>query len=79
MFSSASKGEISGREFRSRLGLRSSSFRITYNENTISITTQGYGHGAGLSQYGADYMARQGSDYKEILAHYYQNTELCQW
>lgn len=69
--------EISGVEFRSLLGLRSSCFTVAYEENYITITTRGYGHGAGLSQYGADFMARQGSDYREILAHYYQNTDLC--
>lgn len=72
-------GELSGSEFRRLLGLRSSSFTIAYEGDNISITTHGYGHGAGLSQYGADFMARQGSSYAEILAHYYQNTQLCQW
>jgi len=73
------KEELSGSEFRMMLGLRSTSFTIAYKDDTIAITTHGYGHGAGLSQYGADYMARQGSDYKDILAHYYPNTLLCQW
>ena len=70
---------MSGREFRSTLDLRSSSFTITHDELGFHITTQGYGHGAGLSQYGADFMARQGSSYDEILAHYYADTELRSW
>ncbi len=72
-------GELSGTEFRSLLGLRSSSFTIAHEGENVIITTHGYGHGAGLSQYGADFMARQGNSYQEILAHYYPNTELCCW
>ena len=74
-------GDLSmmGLDFRSALGLRSSCFTITHDEAGFHITTKGYGHGAGLSQYGADFMARQGSSYAEILSHYYQGTELCSW
>ncbi len=68
--------EQSGLAFRTALGLRSSHFTISHEEKTFRITTQGYGHGAGLSQYGADFMARQGSSYEEILSHYYQGAEL---
>ena len=49
---------------------------ITTTEDSITFHTIGYGHGVGLSQYGAKYMAEQGYDYTEILAHYYPNTEL---
>lgn len=70
---------MSGREFRSALNLRSSHFTITAEENKFEICTKGYGHGAGLSQYGADFMARQGSSYEEILRHYYSGAELCFW
>ena len=60
------------------LDLRSASFAISYDsaEDLFTIHTQGYGHGVGLSQYGADYMARQGADFKEILTHYYTGVEL---
>ncbi len=68
--------EQSGLEFRTTLGLRSSNFNISYEEQGFHITTRGYGHGAGLSQYGADFMARQGSSYEEILCHYYQGAKL---
>ena len=56
---------------RELLGLRSSDFELSEQEEGIAITTCGYGHGVGLSQYGADYLARQGMDYREILEHYY--------
>lgn len=63
----------SGVQFRSLLGLRSSDFDITYSNNGISITTRGFGHGVGMSQYGANGMANQGHNYKQILNHYYTN------
>ena len=62
---------ISGIELRELLGLRSSDFDFTLQDGTFTFTTLGYGHGVGLSQYGADYLARQGSDYRAILEHYY--------
>ena len=58
-------------ELRELLGLRSSDFDFTLQDGTFTFTTLGYGHGVGLSQYGADYLARQGSDYRAILEHYY--------
>lgn len=64
-----------GDEVRSYLGLRSSDFSIAVNGD-ITITTKGFGHGVGMSQYGAQYMAQSGKNYKEILAHYYVNTTL---
>lgn len=63
--------KISGRDIRSILGLRSTNFSIIKNDDSISFTTKGYGHGAGMSQYGANFMAEDGSSYKEILNHYY--------
>lgn len=65
-----------GKAMRERLGLRSTMFRVTAVGDTITITTKGYGHRVGMSQYGAEAMAVQGSDYRTILAHYYQNTKL---
>ncbi len=64
-----------GNEVRDALGLRSSSFEIEY-DGEFTVTCEGYGHGVGMSQYGADYMARQGSTYAEILAHYYPDTKI---
>ena len=69
---------FTGTELRSLLGLRSTAFSITVGETEISITTRGYGHRVGLSQFGADAMAVAGSSYQEILSHYYGGTELIQ-
>ena len=62
-----------GTELRQKLGLRSTAFSVSVEE-TITITTKGYGHRVGMSQYGADAMALDGKDYTQILAHYYQRT-----
>lgn len=69
---------VTGQPLRMALGLRSTNAEISYQDGSFSFTVTGYGHGVGMSQYGADYMARQGSDYREILAHYYQGAELVQ-
>lgn len=63
-----------GTEFRNLLGLRSTDFTIESQENTVKFTTKGYGHGVGLSQYGANGMAKNGYNYLEILKHYYPGT-----
>lgn len=68
--------EIQGRDFASKLNLRSNYFEIIQNENNITITTKGFGHGVGMSQYGANGMAKEGYKYDQILKHYYQNTEI---
>lgn len=68
--------EISGTEFREILDLKSADFTVEETEDVIKITCRGSGHFVGMSQYGADYMARQGSSYREILSHYYPNTEI---
>ena len=65
-----------GTEIRKLLDLRSTDFYIDFQDNDIYITTYGYGHGVGMSQYGANYMANNGSSYEEILKHYYNGTEL---
>lgn len=65
-----------GTRLRTLLGLRSTAFEITAEGDTITVTTKGYGHRVGMSQYGADAMAVTGSTYAEILAYYYQGTEL---
>ena len=65
-----------GTRLRTLLGLRSTAFRIGVEGGWITVTTQGYGHRVGMSQYGAKAMADRGEDYKAILAHYYVGTEL---
>lgn len=68
--------EFNGRDFASKLSLRSNCFTIFQNEQNITITTKGFGHGVGMSQYGANGMAKEGYDYKKILEHYYSNTKI---
>ena len=65
-----------GTKVRSLLGLRSADFTIECLDNDIKITTKGYGHGVGMSQYGANGMAKENHNYKEILNYFYQNTEI---
>lgn len=67
---------FTGLEFRKKLGLRSTDFIIKKDNNNYLITTKGYGHGVGMSQYGANEMAKKGFNYKEILMHYYQKTNI---
>ena len=67
-----------GTELRKALGLRSTAFTVTAGEEEIVITTRGYGHRVGMSQYGAEAMAVSGSSYAEILTHYYQGAVLTQ-
>ncbi len=67
---------FSGLSFRQKLGLRSSAVEIGYADGVFTLVTRGYGHGVGMSQYGADYLARQGYTWKEIVAHYYPGTEI---
>lgn len=62
---------LTGQQVREALELRSACFTVEWRENTFLFTVQGYGHGVGMSQYGADYLARQGSTYEEILHYYY--------
>ena len=70
------KEKYSGRQVREILGLSSSCFTIEYVNNNYVFTTKGSGHGVGMSQYGAQGMALEGSNYKEILNHYYTGIEI---
>lgn len=65
-----------GTTVRNLLSLRSTDFTINLLDDLVEITTNGYGHGVGMSQYGANHMANDNKTYKEILLHYYQNTEI---
>lgn len=68
---------ISGTEFRSLMSIRSAAFDITYSSDAgFTITTKGYGHGVGMSQYGANSMAEDGKTYEEILSYYYSGVKL---
>ncbi|MFA9397713.1 MAG: stage II sporulation protein D [Clostridiaceae bacterium] len=67
---------LEGTKFRSLLGLNSANFSISFNNDEIKISCKGYGHGVGMSQWGARVMGNSGSGYEEILKHYYHNTEI---
>lgn len=67
---------ISGIEFRQLLSLRSTDFEIQKLDDSYLITTKGYGHGVGMSQYGANGMAKENKNYKEILEYFYQEIEI---
>ena len=66
--------EFSGRDLYNKLGLRSTDFSLEQEGNNIVINTTGYGHGVGMSQYGALGMAEEGYTYDEILSYYYTGT-----
>ena len=68
--------EISGVETRTLLGLKSTNFEISKENDKIKFTVKGYGHGVGMSQTGADAMAKQGKKYKEIINHFYSGIEI---
>lgn len=68
---------ISGPAFRRALGLRSACFTVQYQEGSFLFVTRGYGHGVGMSQWGAKALAEQGWSYADILAHYFPGTQLC--
>lgn len=63
--------EIKGTQFRTIFGLRSTNVRIAIDGENVSMSVTGFGHGVGMSQYGANYLASQGADYVDILKTYY--------
>ena len=67
---------ISGTEARSILGLRSTNFEIIKEKDRVIFKVKGYGHGVGMSQTGADSMAKQGKNYEEIIKHFYAGIEI---
>ena len=73
---SINKKTYTGIEIRKIFNLRSTDFTITVENNDIIFTTNGYGHGVGMSQYGANAMAKEGSNYKDILEYYYQGVTI---
>lgn len=68
--------DFTGRELYDKLGLKSTDFSLKQDGDTIIIDTVGYGHGVGMSQYGAEGMALEGYSYKDILSHYYVGTSI---
>lgn len=67
---------ISGSDLRKVLGLKSASFTVSFNEEKVTFTCLGYGHGVGMSQVGANEMAKDGADFRTILAHFYTGTDI---
>lgn len=68
--------ELSGREVRDKLELDSSDFQWQLKGDQVVIQTRGWGHGVGMSQYGADGMAKEGRNYEEIVRHFYQGIDI---
>jgi len=68
--------KFTGKEIFNKLSLKSTDFDISVLNNEVVIKTYGFGHGVGMSQYGAQGMASDGYNYKNILAYYYKNTEI---
>lgn len=67
---------FTGNQMTSKLKLKSTFFNIVRNDSNITINTKGYGHGVGMSQYGANGMAMEGYKYDDILKHYYSGVEI---
>ena len=67
---------VSGTQIRTLFGLRSTAFSISASKNDITFTVHGYGHQVGMSQNGANELAKQGKTYTEILQHYYSGVEI---
>jgi stage II sporulation protein D len=67
---------ISGNDLRSALGLRSTLFVVNPTGNGFQVSGRGFGHGLGMSQWGAHNLAQQGVNYQQILDHYYQSATL---
>jgi stage II sporulation protein D len=67
---------VEATELRKLVDLRSTNFTLSYNQHSIVFTTEGNGHGVGMSQYGAQAMAKEGRGYVEILEHYYTGVDI---
>ena len=70
---------FTGRQVREALQLSSSDFRIQIDDHSVEFQTKGYGHGVGMSQWGANLLAQRGKKVEEIIRHYYQNVKIVQW
>lgn len=68
--------QVSGNDIREALELRSACFELSYDAENLTITTKGFGHGVGMSQYGANAMASDGKSWREIIEHYYPNCKI---
>ena len=71
--------KLRGNDLRTILSLRSPSFTVEYKDNAFTFHVTGYGHGVGMSQYGANAMAKEGYSCEEILEHYFTGAQVVQW
>ncbi|MDR0978921.1 MAG: SpoIID/LytB domain-containing protein, partial [Lachnospiraceae bacterium] len=67
---------LSGVETRTIFGLRSANFTVEIDGDNVKFSVKGYGHGVGMSQTGADSLAKQGQNYEDIIKHFYVGTEI---
>ena len=67
---------LTGADIRKYLDLRSNCFEVSYNEGVFTFEVYGYGHGVGMSQFGANCLAKEGKNYKEILKYYYSGCKI---
>ena len=67
---------ITGVQLRTTLGLRSTNLTLKVSAKIVTIDTIGYGHGVGMSQFGANYMAKNGAKYDEIIKHYFTGVKI---
>ena len=70
---------VKGTALRTMFDLRSASFSVTADDTAVTFSVTGYGHGVGMSQYGANAMAKAGSTWQEILTHYYTGVTIGPW
>lgn len=70
--------KFTGRDVREKLELKSSDFTWEIKGDSVVIETEGFGHGVGMSQYGANFMAEEGKSYTDIVAHYYKGTAVAE-
>ena len=68
--------KYTGAQIRELFNLKSAAFDIAFKNDKFIFSVSGYGHGVGMSQFGANYLAQQGSDYKEIINAFYRNVEI---
>lgn len=70
---------VEGTDFRFAFGLRSTNIEIELTGEKVKMNVKGYGHGVGMSQYGADYLAGEGKSFEEILKTYYSGVEISEY
>lgn len=67
---------LSGVDVRTIFSLKSANFKVEILENSVKFSVTGYGHGVGMSQTGANTLAKEGKNYQEIINHFYTNVKI---